>query len=151
MVTQALAGLAMLFATASACFAQSPAAACSVGTEYLPALCPSPLPVLKAVVIEQQASAETGHIACAHFTLSQAQVARFFRQARLIKDENEGRAKLDWLPCASRGKLFFADGQTAQWSISPARSAVVVFESGQRLAMLCLSCRAKPFLAAANK
>ena len=141
----------MLFATASACFAQSPAAACSVGTEYLPALCASPLPVLKAVVIEQQASAEPGNSACAHFTLSQAQVARFFRQARLIKDENEGRAKLDWLPCASRGKLFFADGQTAQWSISPARSAVVVFESGQRLAMLCLSCRFKPFPAAANQ
>ena len=150
MVTQVFAGLALLFATASTCFAQSPNIACHTGTEYLPALCASPLPVLKAVVIEAQASAEKGQSACARFTLSQAQVARFFRQARLIKDENEGRAKLDWLPCASRGTLYFADGRNAQWSIRPTRSAIVVFENGQRLAMLCPSCHFKPFLATVN-
>lgn len=150
MVTQVFASLAILFATVGTCFAQSPSTACQTGTEYLPALCASTLPVLKAVIIETQASAEKGHSACAHFSLSQAQVARFFRQARLIKDENEGRAKLDWLPCASRGTLYFADGRNAQWSISPTRSAIVVFENGERLAMFCPSCTFKPFLATGN-
>ncbi len=112
-------------------------AQCSTGTEFLAQLCPSPLPPIRALIIEESANSQAQ--ACAGFHLNQAQAMRYFKQAKWIKDE--GRAKLEWLACATRGKLFFNDGKSAQWSISPAQTAVVLMEDGGRFALYCVRCQ----------
>lgn len=144
MVGKLISACAILFALMGTGYAKQQSPVCSPGTEYLPAMCISPLPALKAVVIEEQASEAKGESPCAQFSLSQAQVVQFFRQARLIKDENEGRAKLDWVACASRGKLFLQNGDTAQWSISPTGIGILQYESGQRLMFYCVNCKFFP-------
>lgn len=122
---------------------------CTHGGEDEPPLCPTHLPAISAVTIEQtgaRAYAESGGPAsCAVFRPTRAQVRRYLTEARST-DAQSADATLDRSPCYSSGQVRFADGRAGRWKIEQLRVGSLVLTGRQPMLLYCRTCRMRPFV-----
>lgn len=134
-----LAGIGLLAAVCAQ--AAQPKAGVDDGTE--PRIFPNDLPAIRWVVIEENAAraeSANGRINCAKFVLSQSLVARHLTRASRI-GEHDFKHMIAWLPCYAGGRVGFADGQAAYWSIREDGAASLHFDNGQERFFYCPQCR----------
>lgn len=145
MVTRALAFL-FSFAVSTSCTAESN---CTPGSEFEPPLCPLHLPKITKVTILENAAkspAETDpSVSCASFHLTEAQVRRYFANAKMTT-AHDAHYTLDWSPCYASGEIAFSDGRKGQWSIDQFRSGSLAINGAERIVLYCPKCQFKPFL-----
>lgn len=124
------------------------ASGCTPGSEYEPPLCPTRLPAIRSLTIErtgQRAYAEPdGPRSCRAFRPSQAQVRRFLTRAGTT-DAASADATLDRSPCQASGRVRFADGRTARWSVEMFRVGTLRFAGRPPMLLYCRGCRERPF------
>ena len=100
-------------------------AGCSAGTEQTPPLCPTGLPAIRSVTIEQSGYAATPvrepGLDCATFRPSAAQIRAYLGKAKRVPDYQSADATIDMVPCKARGTVRFADGRRGRWEVEQAR------------------------------
>jgi hypothetical protein len=121
---------------------------CSKATEFEPALCPLKLPPVRKLIITENAatsSLETdSQEPCSSFTLNTSQLHRYLSKAKRV-NEQDALHNLDWSACYASGKLIFADGSSAHWSVNRYRSGTLLMPDGKKISMYCPSCTFPPF------
>jgi len=121
---------------------------CTAGSEFEPPLCPLELPPIQKVKVVRNAvksEAETNPaVRCGAFRLTPALVRRYLSQAKTTT-ANAAHHTLDWSPCYATGRLTFADGRSAEWSIDNLRSGSLTIEGAEPVTLYCPACGFKPF------
>ena len=119
---------------------------CTPGGEFEPSLCPTGLPPVASVRIEQQGVAvwtDPTEASCRGFRLSEGQVRRFFRDARRAEAEAV-HYTLPESPCSVLGRVVFEDGSTGSWRLD--RFGLGWLDrTGGRMVLYCRSCRRFPW------
>jgi hypothetical protein len=104
---------------------------------------PTGLGPIRWIVIEENAarakSAAPG-VDCTKFVLTQARAAKHLAQARQI-DEHDFNHMITWLPCHAGGRVGFASGREASWSIREDGGAWLRFDTGDEMYLYCPRCR----------
>lgn len=121
---------------------------CTPGSEFEPPLCPLDLPQITTVTISKNAAkspAETDRsIRCDSFRINEAQVRRYFAQARTTT-AHDAHSTLDWSPCYATGEIMFKDGRKGHWSIDQLRSGSLAIHHAEKIVLYCPTCQFKPF------
>lgn len=141
-----LATIATLFLFCSTSEAK---AICTPATEYQPELCRVRLPRIISVHIEENGStskADNEKSNCSAFKLGVRDVRRYFSRARQVKNPEDARHTLDWLPCYASGTLRLADNRKIDWTIYQSQTATLAGDNGKEMLFYCPDCRFAPFL-----
>jgi hypothetical protein len=120
---------------------------CTEGTEFEPSLCPSNLPGVQSVQIEQQGVtlwADPDRRSCHPFQLTEQQVRRFFRDARQAEAEGVHHT-LPESPCSVLGRVTFTDGSTGSWRLDQFGLGWLERAGQERMVLYCPDCTEPPW------
>jgi len=122
---------------------------CSVGSEFMPPLCPTGLPPVASVRITAQGVTRWQETNlppdCPRFHLNEAQAKRFFRHARRA-EARDVHYTLSESPCVVRGNIVFSDGSRGNWQIDSLAVGWLDRPRHPRLTLYCRSCRSAPWM-----
>jgi len=122
---------------------------CTPGTENEPPLCPTRLPAIRSITIEETGVRlypdPDGPASCAGFRPTRAQVRRYLMRA-LTTDAMSAHATLDRSPCQANGRVRLADGRVARWTIELYRVGRLDFPGQPSMLLYCPQCRERPFV-----
>lgn len=121
---------------------------CTAGDEFRPPLCPTGLPAIAEVRVEQHGVTrwrnDGDEPPCALFIVDDADMRRFFRRARQA-DPRDVHATLPESACAVRGSVRFADGSEGQWQVNRYGLGWLDRQGRDRLTLYCRTCRTRPW------
>jgi hypothetical protein len=111
------------------------------GTE--PEALPNDLPAIRWVVVERNGRKAVGtsaRVDCSKFVISQRAAVRHLKASVRISKWDYNHT-IAWLSCFSDGRIGFADGRSAYWSIGEGGGSSVRFDEGEERYLYCDGCR----------
>lgn len=121
---------------------------CTPGGEFEPRLCPTGLPKVVAVHVEQDGIAlwqETdGEPRCAGFRPTPSDIRRFLALAGSA-DRREVHFTLPESPCVARGRVRFVDGGSGRWQVDRMGNGLLDRPGRARVTLYCRRCRSSPW------